>query len=60
MTSIKTRPVARQDSLPDIAHFVSGKILFLWEGGWGGGGGIGWGGDCTVQNFHQTKDESNQ
>ena len=26
---IKTRPVARQDSLPDIARFVSGKFCDL-------------------------------
>ena len=41
-----TRPVVRQDSLPDIAHFVSGKFLvcdldfdMTWcEVGWGWGG----------------------
>ena len=52
---------ARQDSSPDIAHFVSGKFqvrdldfdMTLW--GWEQGGG-----HCTVQNFHQTKDESNR
>ena len=33
-------------------------------GGGGGGGGVGGGGesgeDCIVQNFHQSKDESNR
>ena len=55
-----TRPVARQDSSPDIAHFVSGKLCDLdfdmtsvcvcvcVEG-------CGVGGNCTVRNSHQTK-----
>ena len=46
-----TRPIARQDSSPDIAHFVSGKFCDLnfdmtlgvcvcvCVGGGGGGGG---------------------
>ena len=45
---IKTRPVARQDSSPDIAHIVSGKclvrdldivvvvVVVVGVGGWGG------------------------
>ena len=58
--------MARQDSSPDIAHFVSGKFCpdldfdMTWCGvrvRVGGGGG-GWGRDCSVQNIHQTKDES--
>ena len=51
-----TRPVARQDSSPDIAHFVSGKILSVtliltWPvcvcvcGGGSGEGGGGEGGE---------------
>ena len=46
----ETRPVARQDSSPDIAHFVSGNFCDLdfnmtWVCvGGGGGGGRGGGG----------------
>ena len=49
---ILTKPIARQDSSPDIAHFVSGKFYVhdldfdmtrVWVCGWvlveGGGGG---------------------
>ena len=53
---MRTKPVARQDSSPDIAHLCRGVGVCVCVGG-GGGGGQGWG-DCTVQNFHQTKDES--
>ena len=45
---IRTRPVARQDSSPDIAHFVFGQFYvcdldfdMTWGcGGWGGVGGL--------------------
>ena len=57
----KTRPVARQDCWPDIAHFVSGKFLVrdldfdmtwvcvcVWRCGWG------WR-RLHCENFHQIK-----
>ena len=53
---IRKTPVAKQDSSPDIAHFVSGKFSVRdldFDMTWGG---VGWG-DCNVQNIHQIKDE---
>ena len=50
-----TRPVARQDSSPNIAHFVSGMTwvcVCVWGGGGGGGGG-GRGGGGQYLSLYQ-------